>query len=174
MKKQETYVWDKVVRTVHWFLALCILLNLYILEDGEDPHIWVGYTAVALVVIRFIWGILGRNPYALFKNFIPTFSSVKDELAYWIQDKKIPYHKGHSPLASTIMFLMWFLVIALAVSGYMMGTDTYFGEEWVEELHEAFSNILIACIVMHLLGVAYNSYIHRYNAAKSMLTGKKP
>lgn len=61
-------VWDRFVRVFHWTLVSSVLLNYFVLEEGEAPHEWVGYLATALVVARAVWGFIG-SPHARFAAF---------------------------------------------------------------------------------------------------------
>lgn len=61
-------VWDLFVRVFHWTLVGCVLLNQFVLEEGETPHEWAGYLAAALVVARFVWGFIGSR-HARFSDF---------------------------------------------------------------------------------------------------------
>jgi len=52
MESSRVYVWDPLVRIVHWSLATLILVDLFN-EAGANPwHRWLGYAAGALVVTR--------------------------------------------------------------------------------------------------------------------------
>ncbi len=46
------FIWPVSIRLIHWALAISITLNLFVLEEGDDPHKYLGYFALALVVIR--------------------------------------------------------------------------------------------------------------------------
>ena len=48
-------VWDLFVRIFHWSLALCVLLNFFVFEEGESFHEYSGYLACGLVFLRAIW-----------------------------------------------------------------------------------------------------------------------
>ena len=47
------------------------------------------------------------------------------------------------------------------------------GDEFWEEIHEFFANVLIFLIVLHIVGVIVSSYIHKENLILAMITGKK-
>jgi cytochrome b len=46
-------------------------------------------------------------------------------------------------------------------------------EKLWEEVHESMTNIMIALIVVHILGVIVSSWIHKENLVWAMITGKK-
>ncbi|MDP5360110.1 MAG: cytochrome b/b6 domain-containing protein, partial [Paracoccaceae bacterium] len=58
-------------------------------------------------------------------------------------------------------------------TGYMMGMDAYFGQDWVEHTHKALVNGLLALIALHIGGVIFSSWRHRENLVVSMITGQK-
>ena len=53
-------VWDRFVRLCHWSLATGFGAN-WLNEGGDPPHRWIGYTAVALVLCRVVWGVIGSE-----------------------------------------------------------------------------------------------------------------
>jgi len=54
-----------------------------------------------------------------------------------------------------------------------MTTGTFWGAKWVEEIHEAFANLTIGLVVVHVLGVLWASFEHSENLVKAMITGRK-
>jgi len=47
------------------------------------------------------------------------------------------------------------------------------GEEFWEETHEVFANLLLLLIALHVAGVIYSSYVEKENLPKAMITGRK-
>lgn len=50
-------VWDRLVRVLHWSLALSVLAAWLSSEGGAQWHEWVGYVSLACVVVRVAWGV---------------------------------------------------------------------------------------------------------------------
>jgi len=108
-------VWDLFVRVFHWTLVSCVLLNYFLLEEGEAPHEWAGYLAAALVVARFLWGFIGSR-HARFSDFFPTPGRLWQHLQA-MRSGRPEHHWGHNPLGALMMFLLMGLVIALGITG---------------------------------------------------------
>lgn len=161
---ERVYVWDRVVRLVHWSLAALVLANLFLLEG--PAHRWAGYAALALVGLRLAWGIAGSPP-ARFAAWWPTLARLRAHFS----GNRIP--RGHNPLGALMVLTLLALVVALGATGGLMRTDAYWGEEWLEDLHLTLANTLLACIGLHIAGVMAASLKWRINLPRAMLTGWK-
>jgi cytochrome b len=73
-------VWDPFVRIFHWSLVICVLVNYFVIDDGETIHQWLGYLASALVTARIVWGFVGPQ-YARFSDFLPTPARFKHHVS---------------------------------------------------------------------------------------------
>lgn len=164
-------VWDLFVRVFHWTLVSTVLLNQFVLEEGETPHEWAGYLAAALVVARIVWGFIGSR-HARFSDFFPTPARLRSHLQA-MRSGRPEHHLGHNPLGALMMFLLMGLVIALGVTGWMQGTDAYFGEEWLQELHEVLANALLISAGLHAASAIVMGRIERTRLVKAMVTGVK-
>ncbi|OWU81147.1 hypothetical protein ATO1_07135 [Phaeobacter sp. 22II1-1F12B] len=160
-----------MVRLVHWSLALTILLNGAFVEEESMTHEWIGYVALGLVALRLIWALIGPK-HARFSAFPPSPMRAVNHLGAILSgDRKI--HLSHNPLGALMVYNIWLSVIGLGVTGYMMTTLTFFGVDWVEEAHEAIFAWLIFSVVLHIAGVAFDSWRSGVNLARSMVTGRK-
>ena len=64
-------------------------------------------------------------------------------------------------------------LIGVCASGWLYTTDAYWGEKWVEELHEALTNVLLLLVALHIGGVIFSSWRHGENLVTAMLHGRK-
>jgi cytochrome b len=175
MKPNESvesfYVWDCFIRVFHWSLVSCVLLDYFVIDDGETLHQWFGYAACLLVLARIVWGFVGSK-YARFSDFFPTPTRIIKHLRHMIYGEQ-DMHLGHNPLGAMMMFALITLVLALGVTGFMQSLDAYWGVEWLMDLHNTLANILIALAVMHVIAAMAMSFIERTNLIKAMITGVK-
>lgn len=166
----EIKVWDPLVRVFHWTLALACVLNLWLTEEGSDLHEWLGYYALAAVLIRIVWGFVG-SPYARFSNFFPTPRRLKEHLATMLQGNA--HSVGHNPLGGLMILGLMSLVLLLGLTGWMMSLDLFWGDEWLEELHEGLAEVLMVLVLIHVAVVSLYSRFGKDNLIRAMLTGRK-
>jgi cytochrome b len=172
MSQQKVLLWDPLVRIFHCSIAGVFVANYWINEAGEKWHEWLGYFAAAFVMVRFVWGFVGRDA-ARWSDFFPTYSRLKQHFVTLIHRK--PYHRlGHSPIGAVVMILMMLLLLIIGVSGYMMEEIDYFwGEDWVQDLHSWSANALFALVIIHVLAALFESYRLKENLPLSMITGQR-
>lgn len=164
-------VWDLFVRVFHWTLVVCVLLNSFVLDDGETIHQWAGYLAAALVLARVVWGFIGSR-HARFTDFFPTPGRiVRHVRGLWSGHAE--FHWGHNPLGALMMLALMGMVLALGVTGWMQGLDAYWGEEWLQELHEVIGEALIILVGLHAAAALLMGRIERARLLKAMVTGVK-
>ncbi|MFC7460883.1 cytochrome b/b6 domain-containing protein [Hydrogenophaga defluvii] len=164
-------VWDPFVRLFHWSLVACVLLNQFVLEAGEAPHQWAGYIASGLVVARILWGFVGTR-HARFTDFFPTPTRVRRHLAA-LRQGQTGEHLGHNPLGALMMLALMALVLSLGVTGWLQGTDAFWGEEWLQEVHEWLANGLLLAAGLHAAAAVMMGRMERVNLVRAMVTGVK-
>ncbi|MEN9658283.1 MAG: hypothetical protein RL571_1748 [Pseudomonadota bacterium] len=163
-------VWDPLVRCLHWGLALAVLGN-FLNEEGAIWHRWEGYVAVGLVCTRIIWGFIGSR-HARFSDWFPTPARVIPYLKAMRRGEH-PRFIGHNPAGAVMMLFLLIMVLAMGGTGYMMGTDIFFGEEWLEELHEILAYALLSGVGLHIAAALLESWRHKENLPAAMIHGYK-
>lgn len=163
-------VWDRIVRTVHWGVALLILAN-FLNESGSSWHRYAGYAAASLVLARWVWGCISRG-YAGFSNWWPGFTGIRNYLHATLAGNAARFI-GINPAGACMAVLLWCSVLVLGLTGWMMSWDAFWGEEWLQDVHQVIAYVLLACVGVHIGSVLFVSFRHRENLPKSMLTGEK-
>jgi len=182
MKSQALIkVWDLPLRIFHWLLVIGFFIAYLTEDDLLTIHVWAGYLVSGLLVFRLIWGFIG-NDYARFSNFLcspaKSIAYIKDLIAL-----KTQRYIGHNPAGAAMIVLLLISLLATVITGFAVyGADQAAGplaaigsanEKMWEEVHEFFANFTLILVLVHVAGVAIESYIHRENLAKAMVHGFK-
>lgn len=164
-------VWDPLVRLIHWSLAIAIIFNGAIVDEESSLHEWIGYFAVGLIGVRLIWGLIGSS-HARFSAFSPNpVAAIRHLVALSRGDKTV--HLSHNPIGALMVYNIWLTVLLLGITGYMMGTISFFGVDWVEEAHEMAFNWLVFSIILHIGGVMFDTWRTGVPIVSAMINGRK-
>ena len=174
-------VWDLPLRIFHWLLVIGFFVAYLTEDDFLTVHVWAGYLVSALIVFRLIWGFTG-NQYARFGNFLcspaKSIQYIKDTIAL-----KAKRYIGHNPAGAAMIVLLIVSILMTCITGFAVyGADQAAGplasigsgnEKLWEEIHEFFANFTLFLVFVHIVGVFFESVIHKENLAKSMWNGFK-
>ena len=136
-------VFSRLIRFVHWGIAFAVILNLFIFDEGELVHRLLGYSAALLVAVRLAHEFLIKT-HRQFPNKIALFTYL----------------------------LIWGSIIGLGFSGFLLGTDKFWGDEVVEKIHELLANFIKGLAVLHLLGIFIDSIKNNRRTWLNMINGK--
>lgn len=164
-------VWDPLVRVFHWSLVSCVVLNSWVVEEGETLHQWLGYAAAALVGLRLVWAVIGSR-HARFADWFPTPRRVRDHVTALLHGE-VPAHTGHNPLGALMMLTLMAMVLGLGLTGWLQGTDAFWGVDWVQDLHEGLAATLVWLAALHAAAALVMGRIERTRLVKAMVTGVK-
>ena len=174
-------VWDLPVRIFHWLLVLAFSIAFITEDDFLSIHVWAGYVIAGLLVFRLLWGFIGGE-YARFSNFLCSPSDSVTYLKNMFLDKPKRYI-GHNPAGSAMIVLLLVSLIITTVTGFAVyGAEENAGplasigmqnEELWEETHEFFANAVFLLVIIHIIGVVFESLQHKENLVKSMINGYK-
>lgn len=192
-------IWDPLVRLFHWLLVFAFALSyfsqgepfenlrerLLTEETWQDLHVWSGYAIAALLLFRLAWGFMGPR-YARFSDFV---QGPRATLRYLRQVLTLRARRylGHNPAGGAmIVILLLSLTVTVAAGLALYGADKGLGPlagalagggermtHTVKEIHEFFANFTVILVIGHLIGVAWESGLHRENLAWAMITGRK-
>lgn len=164
-------VWDLLVRVFHWSLVTSVAVSWFTADDFRSAHEWVGYCALALIAIRFVWGFVGSR-YAHFAQFVRAPAAVL-RYARQVADGHAPRYTGHNPLGGWMVLALMFTVTAIGTTGWMLTLDAFFGESWLESMHEALAIGLLWLAAIHVAGAVITGWRHGENLVRAMVSGKK-
>lgn len=147
------------VRIYHAALAVLTVLA-YLTGDFGIVHAWLGYGVAIVIASRFLWAIF--NPRQLGLNrFYPEFNGLRFDNFY-----------RHPAVSKTLILVIALTLCGATLTGVAMdggkaigfadvnvvGTalanghdedDNGDGNEFIEEIHEVFSNFLIFFVILH-------------------------
>jgi len=181
--KKSVLIWNLPIRLFHWLLVASFL-GAWITTDNRflNIHAYLGYFVGGLVLFRVFWGIFG-GPNARFRDFSYSYADVKKFLQGMLAMRPTHY-SGHNPAGSWAIFGMLIFLVVIIVSGVMsLGGDEGQGllANWtgvkfgslVADIHNGLATLMAWLVVVHILGVVIESYLHKENLTKSMITGLK-
>ncbi len=164
-------IWDPLVRIFHWTLVLSFATAWLTGDNIESLHHWAGYAAAALIAFRVFWGLFGPR-YARFTQFVRGPGTVLGYLKDMAGGREKRF-LGHNPAGGAMVVALIITMAALALTGWMYTTDTFWSVDWVEESHELLANLMLGLVLLHVGGVIVASLRHRENLVRAMITGRK-
>jgi cytochrome b len=183
-KKRMIKVWDPFVRLFHWMLVGAFLVSWLTEDEWIKLHVYAGYLIAALVLTRILWGMVGTR-YARFSNFVASPVKVVrylNDLLHFKAKRTI----GHNPAGGAMIVALLLSLLITIFTGLLaygaeglgplaelVFSNTRYGGEGFEEVHEFFANLTLMLVAIHLVGVIFSSLLHQENLLRAMITGTK-
>lgn len=190
--------WDPIVKLTHWGIVAAVIGNALVTEEGSGWHIWIGYGLAALLALRLLWGLVGPRE-ARFGAFPPSLARASHHVGE-IRRGEVTHHASHNPLGALMVYAIWGTLLVVIGTGVAMSGPPP-ADPWAEsgehgsgepeereeggegegeeeegplgELHEIAVNLLYVLIVLHLMGVVFETRRSGPQIARSMLPGGK-
>lgn len=118
MQTSAFRTWDPLVRLTHWAVAAGVLINAVLSEEGSLAHQWVGYGVGALLLLRWIWGLIG-SPEARFSAFPPSPARAMAHVREIARGEKTRY-RSHNPLGALMVYALWATMAVVIGTGVAM------------------------------------------------------
>jgi len=177
-----TRIWDLPTRLFHWLLATLVVFSVVTAKVGGlwmDWHMRSGYTILALVLFRILWGCAGSH-YARFSNFVRPPVVV---LAYL--RGRVGHVAGHSPIGALSVIALLSALLLQAATGLFTSDDSFtegplarLASDMVVDrlstIHRYGEWAIFALVGLHVAAIAYYSTVRGVVLVGPMITGKHP
>jgi len=168
--------WGSLSKALHWLIVLLIINQWLIAERAEDLtgfqkftalnwHKWFGMTIFMLAILRLAWRL--ANP-------VPDLTA-----------ETKPWERA---LAKISHFLLYALIFAMPLTGWIMSSAKAFGVSWfnlfqfpdlvgkndqlyevMKATHHALFKVLVATALLHAAGALKHHFIDRNDVLRRML-----
>ncbi len=201
--QQRIRVWDLFIRLFHWTLVAAFFIAYFTEDEAMALHVWAGYAAGGLVLLRIVWGFVGPR-HARFADFVcgplRAIRYVVELVAF-----RAKRYIGHSPAGGAMALMLMAGILATVWSGMELyaadegkgplagnspvvaqalangekeedddeDDDEKNGEDFWEDTHDVLANLTFLLVIIHLGGVILASIVHRENLTGSLITGYK-
>jgi len=176
-------VWDLPVRLFHWLLVALIAFSWW---SGEEHYLeWhraSGYTILALIVFRLIWGFIGSRT-ARFSSFVKGPRAVA-AYARTLGSRASEAADGHNPLGGWSVVAM-LGAVALMVAAGLFATDidgiesgpladyvSFDQGRAAAHWHETLFNVILALVILHVAAIAFYRLWKGRNLVGPMIHGR--
>ena len=186
-EEKKVKLWDFPVRLFHWALVLAIVTAWWTNRQVMiDIHAIAGYSVLALVLFRIIWGFVGSSN-ARFADFL---SGPKRVIGYL---KKVPNgsmadltYAGHNPAGGWMVAVLILLVGVQAVSGLFASEDTFLFFDGplvayvssdvastMNWIHHTNINLIYAAVGLHVFAAVFYLAVKRENLIRAIVIGTR-
>lgn len=112
-------LWDPLVRLSHWGIALAVLVNGLLSAPGGTLHVWIGWTAMCVLGIRALWGLIGPRE-ARFSAFPPDLRAGIGHLVSLLRRERPKAYPSHNPAGALMVYALWACLTLVSVTGLVM------------------------------------------------------
>ncbi len=176
-------VWDLPIRLFHWLLVVLVSFSIVTAQLGEawiEWHMRSGYTILALLVFRLVWGFIGPHT-ARFSSFVAS----PRRIAAYVRGGMREHGAGHSPLGAAAVLLILFILSIQVASGLFANDDiasegvlaawvSKATSDWFAGLHDLNAWFIYGAIALHLGAIAFYQFARSRNLVGPMISGDAP
>ena len=178
-------MWDLPTRLFHWLLVALVAISFVTASIGGNAmryHEWSGFTILALLLFRLVWGVIGSRE-SRFVNFVQGPSAVVRYATTLLGRDATPY-LGHNPLGGWSIIAMLLTLFVQAATGLFANDDiitegplfdwvSKATSDWLTRVHNINQEVIIALVSIHVLAVLFYLFFKRENLIKPMIAGVK-
>ena len=178
-------VWDLPTRVFHWALAATVIGAVGCAwADVMIWHVRLGFLALALLVFRLVWGVVGGR-WSRFASFV----YAPGTLLRYLRGQSLPGEQvdvGHTPTGALSVFGLLAILLAQVGTGLVADDEIAFigplnrfvatdlahsATSW----HKTWGQwIIVAMVLLHIAAIAWYRVKKRVDLVRPMLDGDKP
>lgn len=145
-------------------------------------HFRFGYSVIALLLFRIVWGFVGGY-WSRFSQFLYSPATI----IRYLRGQKTPAHEvGHNPLGSLSIWGLLLLLVAQVATGLVSDDEISNRGPLVKFVSEATSSLatsyhvgwgkwlIVGLVLLHIAAIGVYLIRKKQNLVKPMLTGDKP
>lgn len=107
------------MRLSHWGIAAAVVLNALVNDGGSLAHVSIGWGAMALLLMRLIWGVLGPAE-ARFSAFPPNPLTAVAHLRGMASGERPRNYPSHNPAGALMVYAFWVALTVVIATGLVM------------------------------------------------------
>ena len=193
MKLIREKVYDPILRVIHLWFALAILLLILTSQVADwvalTPtatvlwrlHVWIGYALILGLAARICWSLYGTK-YAHWRHlwtWRAWLAAVRNRTLF-----TPPMGFGHHPLATAAYLALYLVCLVQAVTGLALAAieqgqgplTAWLGHDlilksWFMVPHDWLGDVVIAFIVAHIAALILHEVRHGIPLAQAMVSG---
>jgi cytochrome b len=178
---------DLPLRVFHWLTVLAVtaaLVTGFLAPPWwQTVHVTAGYGLGVLLAFRILWGVFGSR-FSRFRSFSLTAVGTVRYLRTVARGHALAFD-GHNPAGTWMIVILLALLAGLLISGLiLLGGQEKLGPlaavvgfqtaRRFQNLHEIAAWALLGAVALHLLGVAFETWVRKHPVLMAMVTGMKP
>jgi len=175
-------VWDLPTRLFHWTLAAAVVALVATAKAGAmEWHFRLGYTVMALLLFRVLWGFAGGR-WSRFAAFVYRPGAI---LAY-LRGQAPPAHRlGHNPLGALSVFALLAVLLLQVATGLVSDDAISFTGPLADKVPGAWSSagtdwhksagqwLVIGLALLHVAAVLFYALVKRQDLVRAMVVGDR-
>ncbi len=178
-------IWDLPVRLFHWVLVALFLFSFFagkMKGNWMEWHMYSGYTILALVIFRVLWGFSGST-HARFSSFLAG-PAAGIRFARKLFSNSPSHVAGHNPIGGWMVLILLISLLVQAGTGLFANDDIsiegplykFVSKEMSDRLttiHYYNFNVLFFLALAHIAAVVFHVFVKKENLVTAMFTGTR-
>ncbi len=177
-------VWDAPTRLFHWAIVVLVAFSyVAVKKDWLQLHFLSGYTILALLLFRVVWGFVGSET-SRFGKFLRSPIEGLRHLAQFGR-REPDTEIGHNAAGGWMVLLMLLALLGQTGTGLFSREDDGVIEaplahhleratsDQVTGVHAVLFNVILGLVALHILAIVAYAVVKRHDLVRAMVTGKK-